>query len=529
MSDAVRDDLSKKDRSELQTIITALGGKPSSRAKKDELIEMVLELTAGDEDELADKKMPTERASEERGSSRSGRNGAEEPAGGNGGGKREDDGKGTADKRTADKAVAADSGSDEAAGGGDDPNRKEPQTDDGNVRTEPAKDEEDDSPNRRRRRRGRSRDREEENVNTEPQPVGGNLDLREEGYGFLRVDGALPSPEDVYVPLKTVRVFGLRKGDYVSGTARPAARNERNAALHSLELINDKDPELVKDRARFDKLTPVFPNEALSLETDASIVGRIIDLTVPLGKGQRALLVAPPETGVTTLLTEIARAVETNHADARLLVMLLADRPEEITRIGRKLESGEVIASGFDRSPEEQVAVAEMALERAKRMVEEGSDVVLLVDGLTALVRAYNLTASAGGRLLSGGVDASAIYPAKRFFGAARALEEGGSLTIIAAVASETGSPVDELILEEFRGTATAEIHLSRRLADRGTFPAIDLKRSFTRSEDQLFDAEEAELVSKLRASVADDDPLVAMQNLLDRVSQTSSNAELLS
>lgn len=523
MSDAVRDDLSKKDRSELQTIITALGGKPSSRAKKDELIEMVLELTAGEGGDNAENGKPAERSDKDRGSSPAGRNGAEEPAGGNGGEKGENDSKGAGDK-----PAAAGASKDEDARGGQDPNRKEPQADDGNLRAEPARDEEDDAPNRRRRRRGRSRDREEESVNTEPQPVGGNLDLREEGYGFLRVDGALPSPEDVYVPLKTVRVFGLRKGDYVSGTARPAARNERNAALHSLEMINDKEPEQAKDRPRFDKLTPIFPNEALSLETDVSVVGRIIDLTVPLGKGQRALVVAPPDTGVTTLLTDIAKAVETNHADARLLVMLLADRPEEITEISRGLEGGEVIASPFDRSPEEQTAVAEMAIERAKRMVEEGSDVVLLVDGLTALVRAHNMIAPAGGRLLGGGVDASAIYPAKRFFGAARALEEGGSLTIVAAVTSETGSPVDDLVLEEFRGTATAEIHLSRRLADRGVFPAIDIDHSFTRAEDHLLDAEEIELVTKLRRAVADDDPLVAMQNLLDRVGQTSSNAELL-
>jgi transcription termination factor Rho len=228
------------------------------------------------------------------------------------------------------------------------------------------------------------------------------------------------------------------------------------------------------------------------------------------------------------LLSDIAVSIEANHADARLIVMLLDERPEEITAASRRLDGGEVIASGFDRPPEEQVAVAEMAIERAKRMVEEGEDVVVLVDGLTALVRAYNLIAPAGGRLLGGGVDASAIYPSKRFFGAARALEEGGSLTMIATVTAETGSPVDELILDEFRGTATAEIRLSRHLADRGVYPAIDPEASFTRAKDQLFDAEEAAMVERFLQSVKGDDSLATMRNLLAKLESTPSTAALL-
>ncbi|NNE96417.1 MAG: transcription termination factor Rho [Acidimicrobiales bacterium] len=525
MSDATpgRADLQKKDRSELQTIITALGGKPSSRAKKDDLINMVLELTGADANggaasgpsETNPSPAEDENSSEEASGQAAGSASESESDGNEARGKAQ--GSGGRQQRPAQK-------SDD--GTGEDPNRAEPQKDDGNVKTESNDDE--DQGNRRRRRRGRGRDRDEENVQVEPQAIGGNLDLRDEGYGFLRVDGALPSPEDVYVPLKTVRVHGLRKGDYVAGTARPASRNERNAALHSLELINDKDPKLAVNRPRFEKQTPVFPTEALPLEREGSNTGRLLDLLVPLGKGQRSLIVAPPETGASTLLCEIAESIEANHADMRLIVMLLDERPEEITALTRRLEAGEVIASGFDRPPEEQVAVAEMAVERAKRMVEEGEDVIMLVDGLTPLMRAYNLTASAGGRLLAGGVDASAIYPCKRFFGAARALEEGGSLTMVATVRSETGSPVDDLILDEFRGTATSEIHLSRHLADRGVSPAIDPDRSFTRARDHLFDADEAALVDSFLGSVRKDDTVDTMKSLLDRLEATPSTAALL-
>ncbi len=569
MSDATpaRTDLQKKDRSELQTIITALGGKPTSRAKKDELISMVLELTGGGGSESsqssadvsaepsdtdagpeveaaaleetsggeaesdtsdapdvessdAEDSVPA-KSNVRRGQSR-GDQGKTDAGKGDGRGDRN---KGGQSQNKGDQRAKNDQAKNEK---GDDPNRAEPQKDDGNVKTDQGSDD-DDQGNRRRRRRGRGRDRDEEQVNVEPQPIGGNLDLRDEGYGFLRVDGALASPEDVYVPLKTVRVHDLRKGDHISGTARPASRNERNAALHSLDQVNDKDPALAKDRPHFDKQTPIFPTEALPLEVDGSNTGRLLDLLVPLGKGQRTLVVAPPETGASTLLGDIAASIESNHADIRLIVMLLDERPEEITALTRRLETGEVIASAFDRPPEEQVAVAEMAVERAKRMVEEGEDVVILVDGLTPLMRALNLSAPAGGRLMAGGVDASAIYPAKKFFGAARALEEGGSLTMIATVTAETGSPTDELILDEFRGTATAEIRLSRHLADRGVFPAIDPLASFTRAKDSLFDPEEAALVDRFHQSVAGDDAFATMQNLLSKIQGTSSNADLLS
>ncbi|NNF52938.1 MAG: transcription termination factor Rho [Acidimicrobiales bacterium] len=551
MSDAVvgRADLQKKDRGELQTIITALGGKPSSRAKKDDLITMVLDLTGtadagsaapgeqseagSDSSDGADESTGApsrEEADENEDTPDRGASSSHQPRGRNQPNRSTNQGGNNQGGRGGNQGGGRNQGAGGKTEGGtatDDPNRVDASTDEGNTRNEVAKDEEEDG-NRRRRRRGRGRDREEEAVTVEPQAVAGNLDLRDEGYGFLRVDGALPSPEDVYVPLKTVRVYGLRKGDHVGGSARPAARNERNAALHSLDLINGKAPAVAKERPRFEDLTPVFPNEAMPLEAEGSIGGRILDLLVPLGKGQRALIVAPPETGASTLLADIAVSVQANHPDAHLIVMLLDDRPEEITDLSRRLDGGEVIASPFDRPPEEQVAIAEMAVERAKRLVEEGQDVVMLVDGITALVRAYNLIAPGGGRLLGGGVDASAIYPPKRFFGAARALEEGGSLTMVATVTAETGSPVDELILDEFRGTATAEIRLSRHLADRGVFPAIDAAASFNRAEDQLFDSDEAELVSQLRASVAGEDALETMSTLLEKIGQTASNAEML-
>ncbi len=543
MSDATpgRADLQKKDRGELQTIITALGGKPSSRAKKDDLISMVLELTGGDSDtggsdntahepSTAEQSQADDAGAQNDHEGETAEDSVEKPAAIQSGRGRS----GSNENRNRQGRPSSGSGTvrqtspqAEEESKGEDPNRVEPQKDDGNVKADQGS-EDDDQGNRRRRRRGRGRDRDEEQINVEPQAIGGNLDLRDEGYGFLRVDGALPSPEDVYVPLKTVRMYGLRKGDHVAGTARPASRNERNAALHSLDLINDKDPGLAKDRPRFDKQTPVFPTEAMPLEVAGSNTGRLLDLLVPLGKGQRSLIVAPPETGASTLLSDIAVSIETNHADVRLIVMLLDERPEEITAVSRRLDGGEVIASAFDRPPEEQVAVAEMAVERAKRMVEEGEDVVILVDGLTALVRAFNLTAPAGGRLLGGGVDASAIYPSKRFFGAARALEEGGSLTMIATVTAETGSPVDELIMEEFRGTATAEIRLSRHLADRGVYPAIDPQSSFTRAKDQLFDPEEAAMVNRFLDSVTGEDNLATMQNLLARLESTPSTASLL-
>jgi transcription termination factor Rho len=543
VSDATpgRADLQKKDRGELQTIITALGGKPSSRAKKDDLISMVLELTGGDSDtggsdntahepSTAEQSQADDAGAQNDHEGETAEDSVEKPAAIQSGRGRS----GSNENRNRQGRPSSGSGTvrqtspqAEEESKGEDPNRVEPQKDDGNVKADQGS-EDDDQGNRRRRRRGRGRDRDEEQINVEPQAIGGNLDLRDEGYGFLRVDGALPSPEDVYVPLKTVRMYGLRKGDHVAGTARPASRNERNAALHSLDLINDKDPGLAKDRPRFDKQTPVFPTEAMPLEVAGSNTGRLLDLLVPLGKGQRSLIVAPPETGASTLLSDIAVSIETNHADVRLIVMLLDERPEEITAVSRRLDGGEVIASAFDRPPEEQVAVAEMAVERAKRMVEEGEDVVILVDGLTALVRAFNLTAPAGGRLLGGGVDASAIYPSKRFFGAARALEEGGSLTMIATVTAETGSPVDELIMEEFRGTATAEIRLSRHLADRGVYPAIDPQSSFTRAKDQLFDPEEAAMVNRFLDSVTGEDNLATMQNLLARLESTPSTASLL-
>ena len=315
-------------------------------------------------------------------------------------------------------------------------------------------------------------------MTSEPIEVAGYLDLRDDGYGFLRVEGPLPSNDDVYVPVKMVRQYDLRKGDLVSGTARPANRNEKNPALAEVASVNERTPDDIGDRPEFAKLTPIFPGERLRLErTDEpqTITPRVIDLLAPLGKGQRLLIVTPPHSGKTTVLKDIARSIEINHPEVELVVVMIDERPEEVTDMERHLEQGEVIASTFDRPTEEHCTVAELTLARAERMVEEGKDVVIVLDGLTRLARAYNLSGSATGRELPGGLDAGALYPVKHFFGAARALEEGGSLTIVATVAAETGSELDDVVLAELGGTANSEIRLDRLIAERGVFPAIDV------------------------------------------------------
>lgn len=365
--------------------------------------------------------------------------------------------------------------------------------------------------NRRSRRRGRGRGRDRDDagndpVSNEPIEVSGYLDLRDEGYAFLRVNGALPSRDDAYVSVKQVRQHSLRKGDHVTGLSRPANRNEKNPALQQLSTINGRSPEEAKGRPRFDKLTPLFPDERLVLETKdepLNMTTRIIDLVAPIGKGQRGLIVSPPKAGKTSIMKSIARAIETNNPEVTLIVLLIDERPEEVTDMERHLKNGEVVSSTFDRPAEEHTAVAELTLERAKRLVEEGKDVCIILDGITRLARAYNMSAPQSGRVLSGGVDAAALYPPKRFLGAARNIEEGGSLTMLATALVETGSRMDEVIFEEFKGTGNMELRLDRRLAEKRIFPAIDIDASSTRNEELLRPRKEVEASWKLRKVVS--------------------------
>jgi len=374
------------------------------------------------------------------------------------------------------------------------------------------------SGNRRRRRRGRDRDRSGGQAQPgqgqgqtqnddgafmgDPVPVAGLLDLRDEGYGFLRLKGYLPSKDDVYVSVKQARQHNLRKGDRVTGMSRPAARNEKNPALHSVETVNDVPVAQQRNRPRFEDLTPLFPDERLRLENPedpTNMTARIIDLLSPIGKGQRGLIVSPPKAGKTTVMKHIARSIETNNPEVHLIVLLVDERPEEVTDMRRWLKRGEVAASTFDRPSEEHTQVSELVIERAKRMVEDGKDVVIILDGITRLARAYNLAQPASGRIMSGGIDAGALYPPKKFFGAARNVEEGGSLTILATALVETNSRMDEHIFEEFKGTGNMELKLDRRMADRRIFPAIDVDASSTRHEELLFEKRQLQEAWKLR------------------------------
>ncbi len=396
--------------------------------------------------------------------------------------------------------------------------------------------------NRRSRRRGRGRGRDRDDagndaVTNDPIEVAGYLDLRDEGYAFLRVNGALPSRDDAYVSVKQVRQYGLRKGDHLTGLSRPANRNEKNPALQQLDTINGKAPEESKGRPRFDKLTPLFPDERLVLECKdepLNMTTRIIDLVAPIGKGQRGLIVSPPKAGKTSIMKSIARAIETNNPEVSLIVLLIDERPEEVTDMQRHLKNGEVVSSTFDRPPEEHTAVAELTVERAKRMVEDGKDVVVILDGITRLARAYNMSAPQTGRVLSGGVDAAALYPPKRFLGAARNLEEGGSLTMLATALVDTGSRMDEVIFEEFKGTGNMELRLDRKLAERRIFPAIDIDGSSTRNEELLRDRKDVEASWKLRRVVSgmNEDGgsgAAGVEMLVERLMSFKTNAEFLS
>lgn len=363
--------------------------------------------------------------------------------------------------------------------------------------------------------------------------MSGVLDILADGYGFLRQDSFLPGPEDVYVSNSQIRRFGLRNGDFVCGQVRPPKEGEKYYGLVRVETVNELDPEQARNRPHFSSLTPIFPNKLINLETTPDDLStRLINLVAPIGRGQRGLIVSPPKAGKTMLLKRIANATTTNYSDIHLMICLIGERPEEVTDMKRSVKA-EVIAATFDEPVENQTRVAELALERAKRLVELRRDVVILLDGITRLTRAYNLAMPPSGRTLSGGIDSSALYPPKRFFGAARNTDEGGSLTIIATCLVDTGSRMDDLIYEEFKGTGNMELHLDRKLAERRIFPAIDIIPSGTRREELLLDENTLKQVWLLRRMVnmiAGDSPSPgeATARVLERLSKTRSNAEFL-
>jgi len=361
----------------------------------------------------------------------------------------------------------------------------------------------------------------------------GDLEIMADGYGFLRQDSLLPSSSDIYVSQSQIRRFGLRTGDSVAGQGRPPKNSEKYYSLLRVQAINDLDPELAKGRPRFASLTPTFPDKLVNLENSpGELSTRLMNLIAPIGRGQRGLIVSPPKAGKTLLLKAIANAASTNYNDIHMMVCLIGERPEEVTDIRRSVK-GEVIGATFDEPVENQTRVAELALEKAKRMVEHGKDVFILLDGITRLTRAYNLVMPPSGRTLSGGIDPAALYPPKRFFGAARNTAEGGSLTIIATCLIDTGSRMDELIYEEFKGTGNMELHLDRKLSERRTFPAMDIPRSGTRREELLLGEETVKQVWLLRrmVSMISNDSVnfaEATERVLDRLRKTKTNAEFL-
>ncbi len=358
----------------------------------------------------------------------------------------------------------------------------------------------------------------------------GVLEILPDGFGFLRSPNYnyLPGPDDIYISPSQIKKFALRKGDTVSGYVRPPKEQERFFALLQVKSVNGQDLENIRERPLFDNLTPLYPNQRISLETRRDeLATRVLDLLIPIGKGQRMLINAAPRTGKTVLMQKVANAVTANHPEAVLMVLLIDERPEEVTDMQRSVK-GEVISSTFDEPSERHIQVAEMVLEKAKRMVEHGKDVVILLDSITRLARAYNTVTPSSGRVLSGGLDSNALQRPKRFFGAARNIEEGGSLTIVATALVETGSRMDDVIFEEFKGTGNSEVYLDRKLADRRIFPAIDITRSGTRKEELLLNQDEINKVWILRKIIGNLNPIDAMELMVEKLSSTKSNKDFL-
>jgi len=581
--------LEAKERDELFAIALALGASPAARTKKADLVSHILQVTGVEEDA-----MPTAEKPRRPRSRRPGPTGGQDAVGDSGTEQLElasTNGHGAEEASTEKFDVAASTGA--AVGSPDDavpaaPFDRAPQPDrdrdtdkavqndrarqnggapassgDGQgepgqslQRADQGRQRHDADPNlgnsRRRRRRNREKptrggERGPEREFTAAQapaaeapysgelvPCTGLLDLREEGYGFLRTNGYLASATDVYVSITQVRRYGLRKGDLVEGSFRPAANNEKYPALVKVDSVAGMGPDDARDRPKFENLTPLFPDQKLALEIPgdpANVTARIVDLISPIGKGQRGLIVSPPKAGKTTVLKQIAHSIEANNPDVYLMVLLVDERPEEVTDMRRSVK-GEVIASTFDRPADEHTQVSELAIERAKRLVESGRDVVIVLDGITRLARAYNLAQPATGRIMSGGIDTGALYPPKKFFGSARNIEEGGSLTILATALVETGSRMDEVIFEEFKGTGNMELRLDRKLAERRIYPALDVNASSTRHEELLFDRQQLQQVWKLRrvlnALATDGNAAAGLELLVDKIRSTRSNDQFL-
>jgi transcription termination factor Rho len=384
----------------------------------------------------------------------------------------------------------------------------------------------------RRRQREERRVREiemrEEEIANAPTATG-LLDILPEGYGFLRTSGFLPGQQDIYVSLSQVRRFMLRKGDTVTGKVRQPKDNEKYFALLQIDTVNGVDPETAKARPVFEKLTPLFPHDRFRLETGPTdVTGRIIDMIAPIGKGQRGMVVSPPKAGKTTVLKNIASGIIASAPETHVIVLLVDERPEEVTDWQRTVTAAEVVYSTFDKPPDQHIQVTELVLERSKRLAEMGMDVAIILDSITRLARAYNLAAPASGKILSGGIDSTALYPPRRFFGAARNIEEGGSITIIASALVETGSRMDEGIFEEFKGTGNMEIRLDRQMAEKRLFPAINVEASSTRKEELLLPTEELALVWRLRRVLHALEPGAALELLTDKIRQTKSNEQFL-
>jgi transcription termination factor Rho len=538
--------LEAKERDELFAIADALGAKPTARAKKADLINQILRATGIEPDaaEAAPARRTRARkavaAASDAPAAETETNGSLPPT------RPQPEGEADAADAVARNGSSADAvESAEVPPATDDADQSGPEDHRAGV-TGALTNRFDSEPGNRRNRRRRGRDRFDRGERDlpgqsvevpytgEPVPVTGYLDLRDEGYGFLRTHGYLPSQGDVYVSISQVRRFALRKGDYLEGAARPAGGNEKYPALLRIDTVSGQTPDEARIRPRFEDLTPLFPDTKLRLEVpndQANLTARIVDLISPIGKGQRGMIVSPPKAGKTTILKQIAHSIEANNPDVHLMVLLVDERPEEVTDMRRSVK-GEVVASTFDRPAEEHTQVAELAIDRAKRMVETGKDVVIVLDGITRLARAYNLAQPATGRIMSGGIDTGALYPPKKFFGAARNIEEGGSLTILATALVETGSRMDEVIFEEFKGTGNMELRLDRKLAERRIYPAIDVNASSTRHEELLFDRVQLQQVWKLRrvlnALASEGNTAAGLELLQDRLKSTRSNDEFL-
>jgi len=526
---------------ELKKVASSLGIEGASKMSKNDLVQAIADLQAANRESA---KAEREARRLERQEARNKKNNKQAKTANKGSG--EEDGGDSSQSNQSDDSAGSDSSEAPEQESNSGSESSESQRQDFNNRNGGG-DRQDRGRNGRRNDRndrgGRFRDRNDRNAGGDRQerevqlseddvlvPVGGLLDILD-SYAFIRTQGYLAGPNDVYVSLQQIRRHGLRKGDVITGQVRQPREGERKekfSALVRLDTVNGLEPEASKDRVDFAKLVPLYPQERLRLETLPNILTtRVIDLVSPIGKGQRGLIVSPPKAGKTMVLQAIANAITTNNPEVHLMVVLVDERPEEVTDMQRSVK-GEVIASTFDRPADDHTSVAELAIERAKRLVEMGHDVVVLLDSITRLGRAYNIAAPASGRILSGGVDSAALYPPKKFFGAARNIENGGSLTILATALVETGSKMDEVIFEEFKGTGNMELKLDRRFADKRIFPAVDIDASGTRKEEILMGKEELNIVWRLRRVLHALESQQALELLLEKMKDTKSNVEFL-